>query len=305
VNRSSPIPRVSLGVAAQRALSKGTLPALLLDGALDKSVFTQLIQETDQLCTSVVDSLNGESGAVIATLGIEAMDDSLLTNMAWNLFSSLCKPISQYATGELICNVRVSNESIGVSSYLTSNAAGGFHTDGTLLPRIPDICLLLCLSPADSGGATLLVDGTDIYHRLSLLNTTYVDTLACKVPFDSMGQLEDIPVKWQAVFTVCDQYLETRYMRYFIDKGFEKLGTNMPNELTMALDNMKLIVDDEALHKEAILGRGDLLLWNNLRFLHGRAPFTEQRRKRHLQRFYGIWDTEHRKQSPPEPGLWE
>ena len=231
-------------------------------------------------------------GSGVALLRPE--DDQLsnhdLTRAAWDAFSTLCTPMQQYSSGELICDVRVSEERLGVSSYLTSDAEGGFHTDGTLLPRTPEVCALLGLQSASVGGATILVDASRIYAELSLLFPQEVQMLLEPFPFEARGQCGLELVKWQPIFRLSEIGVEATYLRHFVDRGFALVGTKPPEPALAMLDALTSLLVDPTPTYSSILQRGEFLLWRNSSFFHGRARFVNSASEhRHLRRFYGIW----------------
>jgi hypothetical protein len=197
--------------------------------------------------------------------------------------------VPQYSTGELIYPVEVTETvGSGASHYSQSRAAGGFHTDGTLLPEAPEIAALLGLSHADVGGETVLMDGRTLYDALLALGDRHVETLAREQPFDLMGQSATAPTKRQRILVHHDNRVELHYLRYYIERGYARLGELVPDALRAAMDALDGLAADEAYQQPALLRRGDLLVWDNRRFLHGRRDFVEIQRRRRLRRMYGM-----------------
>jgi alpha-ketoglutarate-dependent taurine dioxygenase len=197
------------------------------------------------------------------------------------------RPTPQYESGELIYPVEVNESAPEVSHYSGSSKAGGYHTDGTLLPEPPDVAGLFGLSSAE-GGETLVMDGVALADQL---DPKYVEVLCEPVHFDVKGQIAGLTTKRQPVIRRDADDFELRYSRMYIEQGYETAGLALPPELRRAMDAF----DEASLaprnQTPVLLSRGVTLLWNNRRILHGRRPFREQSSRRRLRRVYGALDS--------------
>ena len=237
--------------------------------------------------SDILTYLRGEPGWVLVDTGFANRDDCELISAAWNLFSSLCRPVPQYRTGELVYFVEVANKLAQASShYSQSNKSGGFHTDGTLLDMTPDIAMLAGISTADEGGETVLIDGHAVVARLAELSSQSVSSLEDFHPFHS-GDESD-PVVAHRVIDRSTQSPVIRYMRRYIELGYIKRQGAVSDCLTAALQDLDALTGDPRHQTAVLIKRGYLLLWNNQRCLHGRRPFKELRERRRLLRTYGM-----------------
>ncbi len=245
---------------------------------------------------SALDLVRGEPGYAVLRLGTAGMDDHALTTAAWNLVTTLGRPVPQYRTGELVYPVEVGASAATVSHYSGTSRAGGFHTDGTLLPQPPDFAVLLGLSSADIGGETVLVDGAALCEALRADDPRHLAELRRAHHFDLQGQQPGVTTRKQAILSDQDGRFELRYLRRYIELGHTTAGAQLPDRLVAAMDLLDELCATPAFQHPVLLERGDLLVWNNARFLHGRLPFTEIDSKRRLRRVYAVF-------APGRPGV--
>ncbi|GDY33816.1 TauD/TfdA family dioxygenase [Gandjariella thermophila] len=225
---------------------------------------------------AVADSILREPGYAVVDTQAAELTDTELVSAAWNLFTVLCVPVPQYLTGELIYPVEVTAATgPGISHYSTSNAAGGFHTDGTMLDQPPAVAALLCVSPADEGGETLLMDGLRLISDL-----TPEHRLALTRPFWFHSGDPGSPLRHQPILNGT----ELRYLRRYIEEGHRQAGAELSTTALDALDRLSELPDRQ---RPVPLRRAQVLLWDNTRFIHGRRPFTENTSRRRLRRMYG------------------
>jgi hypothetical protein len=235
--------------------------------------------------------VRGEPGAVVVDFDVRDATDDEVTSVGWNFFTCLCTPVPQYRTGELIYPVEVADVAPGESHYSRSSDSGNLHTDGTFLPRPPDVAALLCLSSAQSGGETILIDGRELIAELRSRNPDAVAILSRDHPFDCLGQLPGYETRRQPIFTESGRGFVLRYLRKYIEQGYAKTGKDVPAGLTDALDQLDALASDEARQDAVRLARGQMLVFDNHRFLHGRRAFSEAKgRRRRLRRIYGAYE---------------
>jgi alpha-ketoglutarate-dependent taurine dioxygenase len=247
-----------------------------------------LTAELVAICRRALIMVLDEPGFSVIEMDVGELTDAGICTAAWNIFAALCKPIPQYRSGEMICNVEVSSERVGVSHYLSSNMPGGYHTDGTLLNHPPDVVALFGLEPADIGGATILVDARKLCDQLNQLNPSHICTLSLKHHFDTRGQIDGQVTKKQRILLRDSNRFELRYLSYFIKEGYKKAGEVISPALVDAMEALESLAEDQTNQIRILLRRGTLLIWDNHRFLHAREAFEEQRKRRRLRRIYGV-----------------
>lgn len=244
-------------------------------------------EELLTLVASVVTKVRDESGFAVVQLTESELGDHELTQVAWNLFTLLGKPLAQYWSGELVYPVEVIDSTLGARRYSNSNRSGGFHSDGTALPDPPNVAALVCLSTADVGGETVLIDAAELCGRLDQVDSAFVHELSHEHHFDVEGQIPGHTTKLQPIVARSADDFEIRYLRREIEQGYERAGEEMPEILITAMDQIDAVASDEALQTPILLKRGEMLLWDNRRFLHGRRPFEERTSRRRLRRIFG------------------
>lgn len=190
------------------------------------------------------------------------------------------------------------------------------HNENCFLPgAFPDLVWFHCSRPAESGGATLLLDGGELLDRLDATTTTFLHD----EPIRYTTSL--VPAQWQATWEVrdgdrlrdrLDNEPGTSYelsasgrldvtfdsTQVFSSNfgGGEVVRTNLlsrqpfdhvnasntealagggrvPGEIVSAL------LDGARTRTELDLAAGDVILIDNSRMMHGRTPFTDERRR--------------------------
>ncbi|MFF5780761.1 TauD/TfdA family dioxygenase [Streptomyces virginiae] len=242
-------------------------------------------------CADITRELRENKGWLVVDTGLVGLDDEQLCSASWNLFTALCRPVPQYRSGELMYPVEVSAApTLASSHYSSSSRTGGFHTDGTLLDAAPDLAMLAGLSAADEGGETVLVDAGRLVEALAESAPDLLSLLEEPHPFHSGDNAGD-PVMLHRIVSRTASRTEVRYLRRYIEQGHRTQGRAMEDKLVAALDAWEQLIADPAHQASVLIGRGQLLLWDNFRFVHGRTPFTERLHRRRLRRGYGVFRT--------------
>ncbi|MFD8734258.1 TauD/TfdA family dioxygenase [Streptomyces sp. NPDC059618] len=282
------IPEFTIPESAAEALLAREIDA---ETPLDKwptATFSTASTEILALRDDIVAAIRKDAGGVVVRVAPEGLSDHDISTLYWNFFTALFRPVPQYSSGELIYPVEVKAGAAATSHYSNSNKTGNYHTDGTLLPQLPDVAFLFGLSAA-TGGETLLMDVENLVERLAEIDPAHVAELSRPVPFDVKDQMAGVKIKRQPVLTHTDHGYELRYVRMYIEQAFAAEGTPVPPELQAAMDAFDRVSAAAAVNAEAVLlERGVGLLWDNRRMLHGRRPFQETTTHRRLRRVYGV-----------------
>lgn len=288
------IKRLELGRELIASLSHRTIQESLALDAWPTDPPGQLHHDIANIREQIVTNLRSDPGAVVVGMSAATLGDVDLCAVAWNLFTCVARPVPQYITGELIYPVEVSDNAevpdhaAKVSHYSRSSRTGGFHTDGTLLSRPPGIAALVCISQASSGGETVLIDGRAVCRELKTATPDAITVLSAPHHFDVMGQIAGLETKEQPILDWSGRHVQVRYLRQYIEDGYVRVAKPIPAELVLAMDALDAATMREQYQTEILLGRGQLLIWDNNRFLHGRRAFNENGSKRRLRRIYGV-----------------
>lgn len=161
--------------------------------------------------------------------------------------------------------------------YSDTRFGGHLHTDGMHRPgHIPDYFTLYCHRPALEGGETLFVLIDDIVDRLQG-HPDIIDTLKGEFHFDSRD------TSGRGPRTVPRRILEAvagrtsvNYFREYIESGHAVDGVpTLTDAQRAALDTVDELLADTGLRHYRRLERGELIIINNRRLLHGRTEFTD------------------------------
>ena len=239
-------------------------------------------------CREITHVLREGRGWTVVDTGLADLADEALCSAAWNLFTALCRPVPQYRTGELVYPVEVSSApALGSSHYSSSSRTGGYHTDGTLLDVTPHVAMLAGLSTADEGGETVLVDGHALIDRMASTAPELLSLLESPHPFHS-GDGDLDPVVEHEIVEMSADRPRIHYLRRYIEQGYARRGCDVDEKLIAALDAWDELIADPGLRTPVLIERGQILLWDNFRFVHGRTPFVERTSRRRLRRAYGV-----------------
>lgn len=213
-----------------------------------------------------------------------AANDELLTQQGRIYLEKYFNIVPQYASGETTQIVTNSTHPNPEAFYSTSNAHGNFHTDGSLLEEIPNYVSLLCLTPAKSGGHTVLVDmkkpifdsSSPLYKYVEILERDYPFLSASKNGYSSR----------RPILKRNSKNITFSYIRNYIENGIRKNGGGDFTDAFYAFSEIDRYSSLSGNQQRFRLKRGQILAWDNHRFLHGRTIFEDSCRPRTLARFY-------------------
>jgi hypothetical protein len=176
--------------------------------------------------------------------------------------------------------------------------AGGSRSTGPLLhhtdqaaapePLLAHLLALWCLTPARSGGETILASGHALHDALLAHDRRLVAALHEPVPFarDDDGTSDADPVR-SPVFQPRGGMVRVRYNEYFVRRGVDRTGEQLTRHQRAALDACEAILATGRLDQVVPLGAGDLLLVDNRFVMHNRTAYEDRddpARKRRLLR---------------------
>ncbi|MFJ4878370.1 TauD/TfdA family dioxygenase [Streptomyces sp. NPDC088745] len=145
------------------------------------------------------------------------------------------------------------------------------HTDRAGPPGPPHFLALLCVRPAPTGGASLLISATTVHDRLAARHPGQLAALYADFHFGAEPGL----ARTGPVFARHDSRLAVHYNRHQIERGHHAAGVPLGEARTRALDAFDGVLADQDLALRVPLRRGDLLLLDNTAVLHGRTAFTD------------------------------
>ena len=167
------------------------------------------------------------------------------------------------------------------------------HSDnGCLEPRPPCYLGLFCYQSSDQGGESTIISaqsilGTIINERPDLLSH-YFQTYHFRAPQSHVWPSKG-PTIQKPILEFKNGELLVHYARVMITPGMEMAGNPLSPTQIEALDFLDEILERPELNFKTMLNPGDLLVMNNLAFLHGREAFSpEGSGDRNLKRYW-MW----------------
>jgi hypothetical protein len=232
------------------------------------------------LANQVREHLSGPNGFVVLT-GFPVGDDSLTgTKLAyWTLGMHLGPPVSQDRNGTLIAHVEDRGADISRHDQRghQSAAALPFHADRT------DLVSLLCVRGAASGGLSRLASSAAVHNTLLDERPDLLAVLYDPLPHDRRGEHPPDETPWCAlpVFSSVEGNFTARYVRRFIvgSQRWPDAPRLTPRQLE-ALDYVDEILQRPGVALTMTLAPGDVQIIDNLRLLHARSAFEDERHAR-------------------------
>ena len=170
-----------------------------------------------------------------------------------------------------------------------TNAETGYHTDSTAKNYFPDIVGLLCLTAAEQGGNSLVINAANLYqyflqNHTELCSFLYEPLARDIITPGDVKSKENIQNNEFPLFSADSQGLVFRYMRYWIQSAYTKLQIQEPEAIKKTLD----IIDNYCSRSENTfcfkMKTGDMFYVNNRFLCHNRTAFKNSARPRHLVR---------------------
>jgi TfdA family taurine catabolism dioxygenase TauD len=161
-----------------------------------------------------------------------------------------------------------------------TKASTGFHTDSTAREYLPDIVGLLCIDPGYKGGESLVVNAVDLYDFIRSVEPRFIEILSQPLYRDvitpgTINNVDAILKNRFPVFSLTDEGLTCRYMRFWIETAYQKTGERMPEGLMDALNLIDSYLNDPDHQLMFQLRRGDMFYINNRVLCHGRTAFED------------------------------
>ncbi len=180
------------------------------------------------------------------------------------------------------------------------------HSEGSFTPAWPEIIWFFCIEPPSSGGSTILCDGIELWNALPLTTKEFFQKNAirydAKIPMGNklsgLGKRAwrfNVPGVSNAIIDWDDGMVELTQMRSAVSEGREKNTLCFANHLLIdvADENQlmrRTLLDGSEIPKEHMdiikalsakltyevqWQRGDLIMLDNKRLLHGRRSYPD------------------------------
>ncbi|MEO0480596.1 MAG: TauD/TfdA family dioxygenase [Planctomycetota bacterium] len=169
----------------------------------------------------------------------------------------------------------------------------GFHTDSSNKSVVPDFVGLLCERVSESGGDSMVANVRAIRDRLAaeepeLLRVLESDFVRDVVTPNADKSVEAVRENRFPVFGPSDRPcgLTFRYMRFWIERGQERVGTPLTEEQCRAFDRLDELLNDPQHHVQFRLEPSDILWVDNRSLAHDRSAYVDGGRGRLLHRMW-------------------
>lgn len=160
-----------------------------------------------------------------------------------------------------------------------TRAATGLHTDSSALDVVPDRVGLICIRPAIRGGESRIACSIQAYQRLQKIDGELLEILQQPHLRDIVTPGADRSQRMRNQFPVFaddpDYRFTCRYMRFWIEKGYERAEVEIPDRLPEALDALDQVLEEENAVANFMLTRGEMLWVDNRTTLHDRTEYED------------------------------
>jgi hypothetical protein len=160
-----------------------------------------------------------------------------------------------------------------------TRAATGLHTDSSALDVLPDLVGLMCIRSARSGGASRIACALRAHQRLVEEDAKSLAWLQQPHLRDIVTPGADRSQRMRNQFPVFgDQSgrgVTCRYMRFWIEKGYENAGVDVPGGLPESLDALDGYLEEKGAVANFRLQRGEMLWVDNCTTLHDRTGYED------------------------------
>ena len=233
--------------------------------------------------------LDGRGFVLLRGLDVERYSPEQNAIAYMGLGSYFGVPRSQNAKGHLLGHVAdlgLKIEDPNVRYYQT-NRRLDYHTDSV------DIVGLLCLRTAMSGGESFIVSSTTCYNEILKRRPDLLPRLFDAFPTDRRGEVPEGMLSWFEipVYHWLDGRLSAILSMEYIDSAQARFpeARRLTPAHREALDLLRSLVNDPALHLSMEFRPGDMQFLHNHQILHARNDFVnwpEPERRRHLLRLW-------------------
>tara|TARA_B100001093_G_C26839913_1_gene1020064 strand:+ start:75 stop:848 length:774 start_codon:yes stop_codon:yes gene_type:complete len=178
-----------------------------------------------------------------------------------------------------------------VLRYHQTNLGGSIHSDGPQLNQPPKYVVMACEHNAAKGGDSVLVNTQKIFKFLKNRKKEILNTLKKGFYFERRGfSYKNDNVFKKPIFSGNGKNFVFRYLRDYIEKGFELKNKNLNSSQIDSLNYLDSLLSNKNFSKILKLGSGDLLILNNHILAHGRTTFQISKKKKNKSRkLYRIW----------------
>ena len=231
----------------------------------------------------------GHGMAVIDKLPLDDWSEDEARSVYFVLAKLVTQPVLQSASGMVFREIR--NEKPQGSNGATNDQLLAFHTDNSGNRNTPNYVSLLALYGAKEGGLSMYCSLYSLYNAMAEEAPAQLERLFQPYYHDRQGIQS--PGEAEIISAPAIGYngkrLSGRFSKNKIPSGYKKAGEVMDNLTRDSLDTVMDVIDKRDLAAKYMVGRGQLLIFNNREGLHHREPFKNGptvEEQRHLVRMW-------------------
>ncbi len=157
--------------------------------------------------------------------------------------------------------------------FYAANTRQPLHTDYAYFPidKSPDWVLMYCLKPSQLGGTTRFLSSKSLIEIMNRYDPDLLDKLSVDVTWKYVGEDGDVIHKKPIME---GENINWNYWQIKSDLN-DKLIMDIRESFFKFLENA--IVDGSIYDFSKVWTRGDLIIWNDKKILHGRDSFLGDR----------------------------
>ena len=203
--------------------------------------------------------------ALLRGLPLDDYNDEQINQVYFAIGLYMGEPVKQNPKGDLLGLVmNVGDITKKDTRVYETNLYLPYHTDPS------DVVGLLCIRKAKQGGMSSLVSAAAIYNAIleeqpELLGVYYRPFCYAHLGADNMSP----------IFSFHEGKLSCRYLRQYIELGYEQMGIPLSRIETEALDVFDNIMMRPDMRVDMMMEKGDIQFANNYAVLHSRTAFED------------------------------
>jgi|TARA_B110000114_G_scaffold108868_1_gene114271 hypothetical protein len=222
---------------------------------------------------------NGCGFALLRGLPLDSYNVDQINTIYYAIGLYMGQPVTQNPKGDLLGQViNIGDISKKDTRVYETNLYLPYHTDPS------DVVGLLCVRKAKHGGMSSLVSAAAIYNEVIRREPELLGVFYKPWFYAHLGQDQMSPI-----FSFNDGKLSCRYLRQYIELGFEQMGIPLSQIEREALDLFDNIMMAPEMRIDMMLEPGDIQFANNYAVLHSRTAFEDHEEQGQRRKKLRLW----------------
>lgn len=222
---------------------------------------------------------NGRGFLLLRGLPVSKYSESEIRTIYYGLGLNIGQPVRQNPAGDLLGLVmNVGDPNDKQTRVYETNRYLPYHSDPS------DVVGLLCLRRAVSGGLSSLVSSATVHNQILTECAQHLPVYYQQLYYAHLGDDLTSPI-----FSYHQGKLACRYLRQYIELGYEMAGKSLTDEQIAALDFFDRTMSDEDNRLDMMLEPGDLQFANNYMVMHSRTEFRDHDEPSQHRKMLRLW----------------